>query len=446
MQKLKRSLPLVAIMGVLFTTGLVFANAFASESGLSYFGTPVVLGEEDAEGDDEAEDKEDESDSDRDKDDSEKAGDHEDKQENDDEDQSERKTTTVRTRETTQQLKTREADDDEKKVNSEDEKDTEDANEFKEDINKLNNNIQKAESKIAVLAANGVSVDIFRSSLSEIKDLISQAEAKVVSAPNEVENIIETADHKLERLNKLVGMSLKDDDEDDESTEEATEEIQELERDITKLESELNAASARGVDVTGYRTMLNDVKVMLSQAKEKLSAGLYVEAEALAELANKKLDKIDGAIEDLNDDGNKDKEISKEYKNEVAMFVHNLKEIGDMEGGIGQQVKVVAQSQNDSKDKVENSLKEIDDRSDFVKFLIGPKYDSIADIKAAIAENETRVRVLTDLMNQLADPAVRQALQEQITILNQQNANLQKLVVESESGVSLFGWLMKLFA
>ena len=281
----------------------------------------------------------------------------------------------------------------------------------------------------------------------EVKSLVSQVEAQAATDPKGAENILETAKRQLERLERLVKISLKDDDEDEESIEEATEEIDELKRDIAKVEAEINAAAAAGIDVTIYKAVLADAQVLLAQAEEKLSAGFFIEAESLAELASKKLDRIDDIVDDLDeeDDENEDDDVAKEYKNEVAQFVHNLKTIGELEGGIGQQVRVVAQAQNDSEVEVEESIADINDRSEFVKFIIGPKYGSIAEMGDVITENQARIKSLTDLMNQVTDPTIRLALQDQITILSQQNANLQSFVSESESGFSLLGWLVRLF-
>ncbi|EKE16453.1 MAG: hypothetical protein ACD_11C00015G0001 [uncultured bacterium] len=442
MQKLKKNLPLVVIIGILFATGMVFANTFSQKS-QSMLGVSVALGEDDENGSDEANEREDSDDNDRDEDEN----DREDENKNDNEDgdkEDEQKTNRTRT---STQVRTQEAnDDDEDEDKDEIDEADEEADDLKENVSELNKDIRKVELKISVLSANGIAVDSFNNNLGEVRGLVAQAEALAVSNPKGAEDILENAEHKLERLSKLVKMSLKDDDEDEESTEEAIEEIGELKRDIAKIEAELNTASASGIDVTSYRTILNEVKDLLSQAEEKLSAGNYIEAEALAELAGKKLDKIDDVIEDLDEDDEDDDDVAKEYKNEVAQFVHNLKTIGEIEGGIGQQVRVVAQAQNDSEAKVENSINEVNSRGGFAKFLIGPKYGNIAEVKTAITENQTRVKVLTELMNQLTDPAVKLVLQDQITILNQQNANLQNFVESSESGVSLLGWLMRMFS
>ena len=66
MQKLKKNLPLVVIIGILFATGMVFANAFSSQK--SPLGVSIALGEDDEDRSDEADEREDSDDNDRDED------------------------------------------------------------------------------------------------------------------------------------------------------------------------------------------------------------------------------------------------------------------------------------------------------------------------------------------------------------------------------------------
>lgn len=440
MQKLKKNLPLVAIIGILFATGMVFADAFNPQKSLTKLGVPVALGEDD-EHDSEEADSEKDDDDEKDEVDNKNESDHEDGDKEDDEDSTE-----VRRSRSAAQGTTLKQEDDEDDEADENDNEDGDENDAQEEIQDLNKDIAKVESKISVLGANGANVDSFRATLAEVKDLASQASTKLVSAPKEAEALIETADHKLERLSKLVKMTLGDEDENDDDND-AAEEIQDLAKDVAKMEVKLNALSDRGVDVSSLKLSLNSVKELLSQAKDKAATGDLAGAEALTEVADKKMETLEHAMElAYGDDDEEDEDEADEYKNEVASFVHNLKEIGDIDGGIGQQVRVVAQAQNDSAPKVEESIDDINDRSEFVKFLIGPKYGSIAEIQVAIAENQTRIKVLTDLVSQVSDPAVKQVLQGQIKQFQQENVRLQSFVTESDSGISLFGWLMKIFA
>lgn len=443
MEKTKKFSSLVVIVGVLFVTGLTFTNAFSSRSG--QFGVPTVLGDEE-ENDDEKDEVGSE-DSESDEKDEVNNEDEKDSEDEDNDNDEERSTEVRRVRTATQTTTVQKEDNDDEDGDQE-ENDDEDGEEsdLQEEIQDLNKDIRKVESKINVLSANGIVVTAFTPVLAEIKSLAVQAGAAIAAKSANAETLIETADQKLEKLSKLVKMTLGDEDEDDDDKD-AIEEIQDLAKKVAKIEVILNAASGRGVDVSTLRLSLNEVKDLLSQAKDKATAGDLAGAEALTEVADKKLETLKDSMElALGDDDEEEGDEADEYRSEVAQFVHNLKEIGDIEGGIGQQVRVVAQAQNDSVAKVEESINEIEDRSGFVKFLVGPNYGSLAEIQTTIAENQTRIKVLTDLMSQLTDPAVRLVLQSQIASLTQQNAKLQTFVIENNDSVSLFGWLVKMFS
>jgi hypothetical protein len=361
MQKIKRSMPLVAIIGILFATGIVFSQAFIAQKNQTKLGTPVALGEDESEDKDEVESKDEEDDKDE---VDEKDSDENDDQEKDDE---EEQKATVRTRATsgvqgTDTVRKQEVGDDENENEQENKGENEDENEGQGDLAELKSDISKVEANIAKLSQAGVSTEPFSAPLAEIKSLAAEAETKLATKAD-IEVLLETADKKLERLEKLVKIALGDKEDDGE------------------------------------------------EGKE-------------------------------NDD---EEEVAKTYKNSVAQFVHNLKELGEIEGGIGQQVKVVAQAQNDTQAKVEESISEVENRNGFLKFIVGPDYSGIANVQTAITENQTRIKVLSDLLNQITDPAVKLVLQGQVASLQQQNEKLQSFVNTSSEGASLFGWLVKLF-
>jgi len=69
-----------------------------------------------------------------------------------------------------------------------------------------------------------------------------------------------------------------------------------------------------------------------------------------------------------------------EHRSTVATFVRSLLNIADKEqGGIGEQVRVVAQEQNETKDKVADGIDKIQNRSKIKTFLIG------TDIKTLVS-------------------------------------------------------------
>lgn len=399
---------------------------------------PVASGEEDGGDRDESKNEEDEKDEAKDEEDKddEKKGDEDDKREvKKNKQESSKKINKVEDEE----------DADEAHETDEDENEEDKSSDIQKEIRDLNKDTAKVESKINVLSTNGVVVTSFVAALADIQGLISQAQSRAAVAPKEAETFIETADQKLERLEKLIKMTLGDEDEGNDDGD-AIEEIQDLAKDIVRLEVKFNELAAEGTDVSALRTTLDGIKDLLNQAREKAGAGDLAGAEATTELADKKLETLKKSIELVFGDDEVDGDEAKEYKNEVAQFVHNLKELGEIEGGIGQQVRVVAQAQNDARPKVENAIEEIKSRSEFVKFLIGPKYGSIGEVETAITENQTRINVLVGLIEKIDDPAAKIILQEQISSLQLQNAKLQIFLVDSDKNISLFGWLAKLFS
>jgi hypothetical protein len=446
----------------MFVTGMTVLNAFGSESKLSKLGVSTALGNETT-GDDVQNHEEDSIEKEENKADEKKPKEANSNNSNEvDEVDYEESDNEVEVKDVNKVKKV----ETEKNINSkqgveneEDEADTEegdlkeneeaeDVSDLQEDVQDLNKEIRKVESRIGVLSSNGFVVTAFTPVLAEVKDLASQAQALIATNPIEAKIIIETADKKLEKLNKLVKMTLGDDDNEVDDDNDALEKIQELTKDIKKLELNLEIIAGGGADVSTQKLALGDIKTLLAQANEKLTVADFVNAEAIAEVADKKLEVLEHAIElafgDDIDDIDEDEAV--EYKNNVASFVHNLDVISEMDNGIGQQVKVVAQAQRDSQPKVENSINTINARNGFMKFLVGPKYGSIAEIKTAITENQARITVLTNAMNQITDPAVKIVMQDQIKLLAQENVNLQAFTEKSENGISLFGWLVKIFS
>jgi len=137
---------------------------------------------------------------------------------------------------------------------------------------------------------------------------------------------------------------------------------------------------------------------------------------------------------------------AEERRSDVSNAVKQLLEVADRQGGIGEQVRVVAQSQNDDHQKIEASLEDIKNRSGFVKFFIGPKYSEIKNAQKLLDQNKERIQQLTQLKDKLANLADQQQVTQQIQLLEQTHLDAQKLVNDLQKGFSLFGWLFKGFA
>ena len=115
-------------------------------------------------------------------------------------------------------------------------------------------------------------------------------------------------------------------------------------------------------------------------------------------------------------------------------------------GGIGEQVRQVAQEQKEAQEGIKTELGKIDDRSKLMKSLIGPNYQALKNMQKQMEQNQSRIKELEQLMSKLTNQSEITMVQETIKALTDQNVSLQDRIALEEQSRSLLGWLFKLFA
>jgi len=139
-------------------------------------------------------------------------------------------------------------------------------------------------------------------------------------------------------------------------------------------------------------------------------------------------------------------ETAREHMSIVARKVEELLTLRTTKGGIGEQVRQIAQEQNQSQAETQTQLNNIASKSGVLKKLFGPDYRAIRNLNRVIEQNQLRIQQLEQLANQVENQADKTKIQETIQILIAQNTALQDLVNAEENAGSLFGWLVKLFS
>lgn len=135
-----------------------------------------------------------------------------------------------------------------------------------------------------------------------------------------------------------------------------------------------------------------------------------------------------------------------EHRSAVATFVQSLLNVADREeGGIGDQVRVIANAQNDSKDDVADAIDKIHNRSKVKTFLIGTDYKNIGQLRSEMVKTENQIDQLNKLLDQTTDADDKITLQAQIQALGQEQQKINDFLKANESKFSLFGWFVKLF-
>ena len=139
-------------------------------------------------------------------------------------------------------------------------------------------------------------------------------------------------------------------------------------------------------------------------------------------------------------------ETAKENMSEVSKKVEELLMDETIKGGIGDQVKQIAQEQKQAQDQTKTDLEKVDKRNGLLKSIIGPDYRALKNIQKQMEQNRLRIQLLEQLMTQSSNQNEITMVQETIQALTDQNTVLQDKVVLEEKMVSLLGWFFKLFA
>lgn len=132
-------------------------------------------------------------------------------------------------------------------------------------------------------------------------------------------------------------------------------------------------------------------------------------------------------------------------RSQVANAVQAMLAVADRDGGIGEQVRTIAQEQEKNFEDVEAGLEKIQNRNKFIRFILGADYKEIKKAKDLLEQADNGTQELTRLRDQVHDSVDQAAMQEQLQTLSQIRDQVQAKLDEAQKGFSLFGWLARLF-
>ena len=115
-------------------------------------------------------------------------------------------------------------------------------------------------------------------------------------------------------------------------------------------------------------------------------------------------------------------------------------------GGIGEQVRLIAQEQNQAQIQIQEQVNKLNSKGKFARFLTGTDYGAIKSLVQQLEQNQLRIEQLEELQNQLSNQGDITMVQETIQALIQENTSLQEVIAAEEKTFGLFGWLFKFFA
>jgi len=143
---------------------------------------------------------------------------------------------------------------------------------------------------------------------------------------------------------------------------------------------------------------------------------------------------------------NSSTKISEQRRSVVANAVQEIVKVAERSGGVGQEIKIVAQTQIQNQGELETGIQKIQSRSGFAKFFIGPNYGEIKNSQKLLEQNKEQIQELDKLRTQIVSQGDQLQIVEQIQLLAEANQQIEISLNEIQGGFSLFGWVFRLFA
>jgi hypothetical protein len=131
--------------------------------------------------------------------------------------------------------------------------------------------------------------------------------------------------------------------------------------------------------------------------------------------------------------------------NKVSDQVHQLLETVGAKGGIGQQVKEIAQNQIKLQDGINSDFKKLNSRGTIKKLLIGSDKKLTKSMEKKMEQNSLMIQQLEELKIQVQNSGDLQQIQETVESMMAQNTSLQNKIDKENKTNGIFGWLINLF-
>ncbi len=143
---------------------------------------------------------------------------------------------------------------------------------------------------------------------------------------------------------------------------------------------------------------------------------------------------------------NREQINAEEHRSTVADFVQNLLQVADREGGIGEQVRTVAQEQNQSASTTVRAMRKVEERNRVKTFFLGPDYKNLGTLRSEMVQTQNRLEQLNRFTENVENEGDKTELQNQIQTLEQEQVRIENFIKEREGDFGLFGWLVRLFS
>jgi hypothetical protein len=138
--------------------------------------------------------------------------------------------------------------------------------------------------------------------------------------------------------------------------------------------------------------------------------------------------------------------VSAEHQSAVAKAIQAILAASATNVKIGEQIRVIAQQQNDTQAAVSDNVARIETESKVKTFLIGSDYKTIGALRSDLAKSKASIEQLKRTIEQTTDATLKATLLAEVKTLEIEQASIETFVEAKASSFSLFGWAVKLFS
>ena len=138
--------------------------------------------------------------------------------------------------------------------------------------------------------------------------------------------------------------------------------------------------------------------------------------------------------------------MSEDHRSVVASFAQSLLAVAEKEGGLGEQIRIIAQEQKDSVATTTEAIQKIVSRSGLKTLFFGSDYENLGILRSGMVKTQNDLGRLQAILASTTNATARATLAAQIQVLETDKTSIQSFVGAHENVFSLFGWFAKFFA
>lgn len=145
------------------------------------------------------------------------------------------------------------------------------------------------------------------------------------------------------------------------------------------------------------------------------------------------------------EESNNDEDLSSSHRSAVSDVVRSLLADSERDDGIGEEVRAIAQSQDEAASTTAEAMAKVEGRSKIWSVLFGTDWKNIGTLRSQIAKTDADAARLETALSKATDTSVKADLTTQLSVIKAEQAKVADFVDTHEKAFSFFGWLTKLF-